>query len=92
MAMLPYGDATIERLPDGRLRVTRADEVIGIDVEMLVEVSKGDGPRALYADPDGNLVMCGQVGYAPIGFAPDSTGAARVVICRRVWGHVDSAG
>lgn len=87
MATAAYGDADIERLPDGRVRVTRADEVIGISVdELLAEAD----PQWLYVDPDGNLVIAGQVAYAPIGFASDNEGAARIVICRRVWGHADA--
>lgn len=86
MAIAAYGDADIARLPDGRVKVTRADEVIGIAVEVLADAD----PSVLYVDPDGNLVMAGQIAYAPIGFAPDTTGAARIIICRRVWGHADA--
>lgn len=87
MATAAYGAVEVRKLPDGRLEITQADEVIGVDVELLAETA----PPALYVDSAGNLVIAGQMGYAPIGFAPDSKGAARIVICRRVWGHAEPA-
>jgi hypothetical protein len=85
-----YGDAEMRRHDDGRIEVLRADDVIGISLELLVE-AVGQG---LQVDADGFLWLGGDGAYRyrPVRFAssvhglPPGTAAegARVLVCERV--------
>lgn len=86
-----YGDAEVRRLDDGNLVVARADDVIGISVELLAE-ALGVG---LWVDGEGLLWLAGdpKYKYRPVRFADTFTHGltadsavegARVVVCERV--------
>lgn len=80
-----YGDAVLERRDSGEVVVVRADDVIGISVELLAEswgnglsVDRRDG--TLWLGGDGNYR------YRPVRFVnASSTGeGSRVLVCERV--------
>lgn len=77
----PYGDVLITCHDDGRLTVERADDVIGVSVELLASLGHG-----VVVDPAGNLVLAGQCAYRPIGFASTTGLCVDIVVCQRVWG------
>lgn len=89
--MPDYGDATITRHDDGRVTVDRADDTIGIYVELLAEAEAGGLP----VDDDGNIWLAGDARYRyrPVRFAratlgPLGPGLAggqpQIVVCERV--------
>lgn len=86
-----YGDATITRLDDGTIVVERADDVIGISVELLQQ-ALGAG---LWVGADGLIWLAGnpEYRYRPVrfvsrlnGLSPNQAAAegARVIVCERV--------
>lgn len=85
-----YGAAEVVRREDGTLKVVRADEVIGISVELLAE-ALGFG---LLVGDDGLLWLGGDPAYRyrPTRFVAPALGltsklpveGARVVVCERV--------
>lgn len=85
-----YGDAEIRQLDDGTLEIVRADDVIGISVELLAE-ALGSG---LWVDGDGLLWLAGDptYKYRPVRFATFARGltadsaveGTRVIVCERV--------
>ncbi len=85
-----YGDAELRRLDDGRTEVVRADDVIGISVELLAEAA-GWG---LWIGGDGLLWLAGnpEYRYRPVRFVSNLNGLGpdeavegmRVLVCERV--------
>ncbi len=85
-----YGDAELRKHDDGRLVVIRADDVIGISVELLAEAVGfglwvgGDGLLWLASDP--------RYRYRPVRFVANVAGltrdeaieGARMLVCERV--------
>lgn len=88
--MSDYGDATITRAADGSLVVERADDVIGISVELLAQ-AVGWG---LHVGGDGLLWLAGDPSYRyrPVRFVAQVAGlepgqaaeGVRVLVCERV--------
>jgi hypothetical protein len=79
-----YGDATIVRLDDGTLSITRADPIIGMSLELLAQA--GDN---LPVDESGCILLAGDPAYQyrPIRFAgltTDASGPCRILVCQRV--------
>lgn len=79
-----YGDAEIRRHDDGRLVVLRADDVIGVAVELLAQADDGSLP----VDGDGCIWLAGDPTwrYRPVRFdaPPGADGRPVVVVCERV--------
>lgn len=85
-----YGDAEVIRHDDGRIEVVRADEVIGISLELLVE-AVGTG---LSVDGNGWLWLGGdpEYKYRPTRFVASVHGLSadtavegtRMLVCDRV--------
>lgn len=85
-----YGDAELRKHDDGRIEVVRADDVIGISVELLAQ-SLGAG---LWVGGDGLLWLAGdpRYRYRPTRFVCNLHGlsvdeaveGARVLVCERV--------
>ena len=80
-----YGDMVVERRPDGSVVVVRADQTVGISVQVLAEAD----PGVVTVDPAGNLVFAQQVAYRPVGFGGDrivdAGGPMLVLVCEKVW-------
>lgn len=78
--MADYGSATITRKDDGSYTVERADDVIGIAVEVLADAD----PAALRVTSEGHLSMGsdGLTLYRPVRFDPAS--GTRVLVCEQV--------
>lgn len=84
--MAEFGDATIEDLGDGRLKVVRADDVIGMSLELLATAGE-----SLPVDEAGNILLAGDTAYRyrPVRFAAgqhmvDASGPCRILVCERV--------
>lgn len=85
-----YGDAEIRKHEDGHLEIVRADDVIGISLELLVEAVG----QTLAVGGDGLLWLCGDPAYryrpvrfvAHIGGLPPGTAVegCRMLVCERV--------
>jgi hypothetical protein len=72
-----YGDLLVDERGDGTLTVTRADDYIAVDTDLL---DKGPD-HGLTTDPSGMLIFAGSVGYLPMRFIENG----RVVVCRKTW-------
>lgn len=85
-----YGDAEIKRHDDGHFEVIRADDVIGVSIELLHE-ALGAG---LYVDGDGLLWLAGDptYRYRPVRFvanlfnlaSDEAVEGTRYIVCERV--------
>lgn len=91
--METYGSAELRQHDDGRVEVVRADPVIGITVELLVQALAGDG---LPVDGQGHIWLAGdcRYRYRPVRFEASVSGlqpgqaveGCRVLVCERVEG------
>lgn len=79
MAALPpvsIGECVVERTPFDGARITRADPVIKISLQ-LIQRANADQLRV---DPDGCITICGEVLYRPETVADGGC----TIVCRRV--------
>lgn len=75
--MAEFGEATILTAADGSLVVERADDVVGVTVQLLAEFPQwGFGPDGLLW-----LTPSGEYRYRPLRFATRVPG---VLVCERV--------
>jgi hypothetical protein len=85
-----YGDATFRRYDDGRVVVQKADDVIGVSLELLASAAEG----LLWVDRDGLLWLAGdyRYRYRPVRFEPlfgdlpedAAVEGVSILICERV--------
>lgn len=72
-----YGGITLTLgKDDGARKILEADDVIGISVIALAVAANEE----FRTDPDGNLVILGQLTYRPVRFDQDG----RIIICQKV--------
>lgn len=90
--MADYGDVVFTQHDDGRVTVDRADDMIGISVELLARAEPGSLP----VDGEGCIWLAGDSNYryrpvrfdTPSLFRPEGSrlagGHPQVVVCERV--------